>query len=455
MKKLRRNCLGKRSKLFQASVWARALVVVCAFVVLGGASHAFAQNHSFERQEGRLMLSSIREDVKKNYYDPNFHGVDLDARFSEADEKIKQANSMSEILGLIAQALLALDDSHTFFEPPSITARIEHGWQVQMIGDKCYVVAVQPGSDAEAKGLRPGDRVVSLEGYKPARANLWQLEYVIYALGPRPRMNVVVERDGKPRPLTIAAKVTPGKPVIDLRTGVASDTMTLIRESQTEARLNAHRYYELGEECLIWKMPRFDLDNRKVDEMMAKAGKRKSLVLDLRGNGGGSEETLLRLAGNLFDHDVKIGDLKRRKETKPLIARNRGSDVFKGQLVVLVDSESGSAAELLARLIQLEKRGRIIGDRTAGQVMRAKDYDHKLGSNLVMFYGASITDADIVMTDGKSLEKTGVTPDEIILPTAEDLAAQRDPVLAYAASLVRIKMTPEKAGTMFPVLWRK
>src|SRR5438105_3657667 len=98
---------------------------VCAFVVAGSARQTFAQNHSLERQAGRSMLSSIRGDVKKNYYDPNFHGIDLDTRFSEADERIKQANSVGEIVGIIAQTLMSLHDSHTFFEPPSITARIE------------------------------------------------------------------------------------------------------------------------------------------------------------------------------------------------------------------------------------------------------------------------------------------------------------------------------------------
>jgi len=48
-----------------------------------------------------------------------------------------------------------------------------------------------------------------------------------------------------------------------------------------------------------------------------------------------------------------------------------------------------------------------------------------------------------------------VTPDELLLPTAADLAAKRDPVLARAAALVGVKLDPERAGSMFPIEWRK
>lgn len=59
------------------------------------------------------------------------------------------------------------------------------------------------------------------------------------------------------------------------------------------------------------------------------------------------------------------------------------------------------------------------------------------------------------MKDGQSLERIGVTPDEIKLPVPADLAAKRDPVLAYAASLLGVTLTPEKAGALFPLEWRK
>jgi C-terminal processing protease CtpA/Prc len=65
-------------------------------------------------------------------------------------------------------------------------------------------------------------------------------------------------------------------------------------------------------------------------------------------------------------------------------------------------------------------------------------------------YGLSVTVADIVLTDGQSLEHVGVTPDVLLLPTAADLRDRRDPVLARAVELAGGRISPEKAGTLFP-----
>lgn len=414
------------------------------------------QTLSGNRDEGRIMLGVLKGDVVKNYYDPTYHGVDVEARFKEAEGQIKQANSLPEILGIIADAMMSFDDSHTFFMPPSFAVRIQHGWVMQMIGDKCYVVAVQPGSNAEAQGLRAGDRVLSVEGTTPTRRDLWKLQYTMFILAPRPSLHVLVEKpDGRRVTYETRAVVHEGKPILQLNSGVSSDRNDLIREAETDARLNAHRYYEVGKDALIWKMPAFDLPEVKINEMIDRARARKSLILDLRGNQGGDEDVLLKIVGGFFDHDVKIGDIKRRKESKPLVAKTRGVNAFTGQLVVIVDSVSGSAAEVLARVVQLEKRGTVIGDRTAGAVMRGRSFDHQLGETLVILYGSSVSDADLLLSDGHSLEHAGVVPDELILPKATDLASQSDPVLARAAQLTGLSLSPEKAGSMFPVEWRK
>lgn len=446
------TCRNLRSLFTKTGAILAPALLVLSFA---GALPVYSQHppSSLDRERGHVMLRAIKDDLKKNYYDPTIRGMDVDERFKTADEKIKTATSLGQIFGIIAQVLTELEDSHTFFLPPGRASRTEYGWQMQAIGDKCYVVAVKPGSDAEAKGLKEGDEVYSVDGMGPTRENMWKLEYLYHTLRPKPGMRlVVIKPEGHDQQLDVMAKVQPLKRVMDL---TGQDIWELVREEENESRFYRQRYVEMGDDLFIWKMPEFDMPRDKVDNFVDKFRKRKSLILDLRGNPGGAEETLLRLISNFFDHDVKLGDLKGRKEMKPIIAKTRGDRIFKGDLVVLIDSDSGSAAELFARTVQLEKRGKVIGDRSAGAVMLAKHYPHELGIDTVVPYGVSITSADIIMTDGKSLEHAGVTPDETKLPTAADLAAKRDPVLAYAASLLGVKLSPEKAGELFPVEWRK
>jgi C-terminal processing protease CtpA/Prc len=246
--------------------------------------------------------------------------------------------------------------------------------------------------------------------------------------------------------------VKSGKQVFDL-----TDTFDLNafwREVEDEARMTDHSTIEVGKDIAIWRMPSFDLTNDQVDERIDKVKKYQTLIIDLRRNGGGSVETLQRLVGNLFDHDVTIGNMKLRKESKPMLAKTRGDSGFKGRLFVLVDSESASASEVLARVVQLEKRGTILGDRTSGKVMRSRLYAHQIGLETVVFYGVSVTDADLLMSDGKSLEGMGVTPDEVLLPTADDLRSQKDSVLSRATAMAGGALDPADAGKLFPFKWK-
>ncbi len=402
------------------------------------------------------MLQTIKADLKQYYYDPNFRGMDVEARFKTADERLKAATSNAEIFGIIAQVLIEFDDSHTFFLAPNRVARVDYGWRMQMIGDQCYVVEVKPGSDAAAQGLKPGDAIYSVDGYGLTRENLWKFEYLYNRLKPHTGFTVVVqEPDGGQRTLNLAAK-------IDLYEELAKESQQEANRKREQEKVGTSvyypRYHEFGPELIVCKMPRFNLTDKEVDEMMKKIASHKSLILDLRGNPGGNESTLLRLIGHFFDREVKIADLKERNKTTRLKAPSRGDKSFTGQVSILVDSESGSAAEMFARVMQLEKRGTVIGDRTSGSVMRAARFRHTYTRGVdfatkYSSYGASITIADSLMTDGQSLEHVGVTPDKLLLPSASDLVARRDPVLAHAAALAGVQLDPKKAGTLFPLAY--
>ena len=424
-----------------------ALCFVAAAPVLANAQRA-ARVDKIELDRAKGMLAGIRDELKKTYFDPSFRGIDIDARFKQAAGKIDSAATLGQAFAVIAQVLLDFDDSHTYFVPPARTTRYNYGFQMQMVGDRCHVVSVKKGSHA-AQVLKPGDLVLSIEGFKPSRADLWKMRYLYYSLNPRPALRVEVQgTDGAARAVEVRAAITQGKRMLDL-TGAdgGGDIEDLLRGEEREAEERA-RAVRIGD-AAIWKLADFEFDSPQIERGAREALKgASSLVLDLRGNPGGYVETLERFAGYFFTADTKIADVKGRTPMKPMMAKKR-EPAFTGRVVVLVDSESGSAAELFARLMQIEKRGVVIGDRSAGSVMQGHFFSGSMGADRLILYGASITDADVIMTDGRSLERQGVTPDETVLPTAEDLAAGRDPVLARAAASVGLALDATAAGALF------
>lgn len=406
-----------------------------------------------ERERALSMLKVVKSELKDNYYDPTFRGMDVETRFKTAEEKIKNATSLGQAFGIIAQTLLDLNDSHTVFIPPRRPERINYGWQMQMIGDKCYVVAVKPGSDAAAQGLKEGDQVISLMGFKPSRTEFWKMRYYYNLISPRPALRAVVHSPGaEPRELELKAKIKPGTVVLNLTEH--HDLNDYIRDLEDNYMAGRPRYID-DPNVFIWKLPHFDLEDNEVDAMVNKAKGKPALVLDLRSNGGGWETTLQRMVGNFLEKDIKIADLTERKKSKPLTAKTRGPAGYKGKLIILVDSGSASASEIFARVMQMEKRAIVIGDVSAGAVMRSRFYQTNLGAETLVAFGVGVTEADLIMTDGKSIEHTGVTPDELLLPSGEDLASKRDVVMVRALELVGVKVTPEKAGAFFPIIWEK
>jgi carboxyl-terminal processing protease len=435
-----------------AACWFRIVALALAL----NASALCQQNvpqhlSSLDRDRATSMLRMIAEDVKKHYYDPKFHGLDWDARVQEAKQRIENSPSLNGAFSHIAGALDALNDSHTFFVPPSRPYKHDYGFQMQMIGDRCFVSRVRPQSDGEAKGVKPGDEVLAMNGYTPTRDNLWKMNYVNNTLRPQPSLRLDLRSaSGTQRQVDIVAKMQPkGTQVQEL-----GDSLNdLIRENEDAYYLMRPHSVELGD-LLILKLPIFFFSEMQASDMIGKARKHKALILDLRSNPGGAVDSLKDLLSTLFENDITIAERVRRNDRKTLIAKSHHNP-YLGKIAVLIDSNAASASEVFARIVQLEKRGPVIGDHSSGSVMEAEFYSYHTGFDIVAFFGASITEADLIMTDGKSLEHVGVTPDETVLPTAADVASGRDPVMARAAAMLGFKVTPEEAGKFFPFEWPK
>ena len=443
------------------------------------ALHAGGQGmSSFERGRARQILGSVSDQVSKHYYDPEFHGLDWEAKVRATQEEVEQATSFDVSLSHIAALLESLNDSHTYFVPPPKNYRLDEGWQYQMIGERCYVTQVRPGSDAETQGVKPGDEIQSLNGYHLNQNNIWKIKNVYGLWRPQPDLHSsLIDQAGAERFVDFKAKtvhtmvITEDGPLEDA-TGI--DNAEATRRREIHEHLTRLRYAEMGPKLMILKVPEFSFvrlhagaflpDAGRLNEMIAKARKHEALILDLRGNPGGDAESLKLLVSRVFDTDIKIADRAGRTDFKPYIAKSMGQGAFGGKLVVLIDRESASLAEIFARLVQIEKRGVVMGDRSSGRVMEASVHFVSMGSEnytarlatramSAIPFGASITEADVIMSDGKSLEHVGVAPDKLIIPTAADLANGRDPVLAYAAETLGAKLTPEEAAKLFPYEW--
>src|SRR5204862_3102483 len=86
----------------------------------------------------------------------------------------------------------------------------------------------------------------------------------------------------------------------------------------------------------------------------------EGIIIDLRGNGGGSLSEVVKMAG-LFIEDGPIVQVKGRDE-KATVLRDKDKNVlYTGPLTVMVDEMSASASEIFAAAIQDYKRGIVIG----------------------------------------------------------------------------------------------
>jgi C-terminal processing protease CtpA/Prc len=435
-----------------------AIALACAAAMAAGPRPAPAagptapprEMKKFDHDQGQMMLSIVMKDLEDYYYDPTFHGLKMPSLVEQAKQAIDNAHTQAEIYAAIANTLLPLDDSHTWFVPPSWSAKVTFGWFVQMVGDRCHVMAVQPGSDAESQGLKKGDLVVSIDSQPPTRDNLHVMMYDQRMLAPRAKNRLEVQPPGgAAREVVVHPRIEPQKIML-----TKWDHATQWRELEDEAYLDRHRFKTINDDVLVWKMPQFNIPREDVSRMITKVSKYKNLIIDLRGNPGGAVECLQFMVGGFVGENVTIGTERGRDTSHPQLSR-KTKDRYEGNLILLIDSGSASAAELFSRTMQLNGRAKVLGDRSAGAVMVSMYYERKVGMGTTRFIGTSITVADIIMTDGKSLEHTGVVPDEVILPTAEDLAFDRDPVLSRALWMCGVTMGPIDAGKMFPFEWKR
>ncbi len=396
------------------------------------------------RKDSLALLNEMKGILKEHYYDVNYRGIDLDSRFKAAEERIKSLEYNWQMYRVLVQVLMDFDDSHTRFQMPPRTDFFDYGFSMQMFGNECLIVSVKKDSDAEKQGLEVGDKVLNIGKFIPNRQHLWKIVYVLYRLDPANTVDLNIEKvDGSQKSLTVKAKTMTQK-----------QRREELKKKKSKEKFEPFKCQEVDAELIACKLYSFSVERNDIDKMMKQAANYKKMVLDLRGNGGGYVIIEEYLIGHFFDRDIKVADMITRKKTEVRIAKSRGDKVFKGELTVLIDSNSASASEMFARVIQIEKRGKVFGDVSKGAVMTSIyrpmfSPGSGLADILVSSVGMSVTIADVVMKDGSRLEKAGVIPDVPIVPNGFALSKKTDPVLAYAATILGAEISPEKAGEFY------
>ncbi|HFE37210.1 MAG TPA: tail-specific protease, partial [Gammaproteobacteria bacterium] len=142
------------------------------------------------------------------------------------------------------------------------------------------------------------------------------------------------------------------------------------------------------------------------------------IVVDLRGNGGGSLVEAVSLTG-LFIKSGPVVQIRKRSGEVQLDEDQDTSISYRGPLVVLVDRYSASASEIFAGAIQDYGRGTIVGEPTFGKgtVQTIIDLNGYTRRNVDTLGKLKITMAQFFRVNGDSTQHRGVVPD-IIYPTA-------------------------------------
>jgi C-terminal processing protease CtpA/Prc len=431
-----------------------ALSLVCSLLLLANPYPANAQSPTGEilntkeaklyRERGLAMLDEMKEILEEHYYDRKYRGIDLKARFEAAKNRIKTSNYNWQIYRVMAQVLLDFNDSHTQLRLPARPDNFEYGFATQMFNNKCLVVSVKKGSDAEKQGLRVGDQLLNIGRFTPTREDLWKIIYLIYKLHAASTIDLrIKDLDGVEKHITVTAStITP------------QEYKAKQERRRDEKAATPFKCQGINPELIACKLYTFAVPTDQIDKLMKEVGQHRQLILDLRGNRGGFVSTEKHLVSYLFPHSVKMADVITRKKTEVRMSGSKKEKSFKGGLIVLVDSNSASASEMLARIVQLEGRGKVVGDVTSGALMTSISLGLFGRLRVSTFYaitkyGMSVTIGDIIMKDGKRVEGVGVIPDEGLVPTGLALRLKTDPVLARAAAMFGANLTPRQAGEFY------
>lgn len=395
-----------------------------------GLHTAAALRHEDVRVElsGQLVATLDRQD---HYFATERERIEFAARLKDvahdADDAVSYYRGVSD-------ALAELEEGHTGLVG---SAQVPFSSTIPPVAlleaDGHTVVAgIAPG--IESGGLRTGDVVLEIDG-RPAAGLLEERLAVTAGSTPHARRaraaaNLLAGPTRRPADVRVRGMDGRERRCFPLRFLLDDQGVDRFRFGFLPHAVHAR---QLSAKAGYISLPDFHPDRRRqLEEALEALKGLPILILDLRGNPGGRIRTLQRVAGLFLEEPVELLRLQDDGIEESLQAAP-GALCYRGEVRILVDERTGSAAELLAAALQDLRRATLYGRPTAGSA-RSR-LSSLLPGGVVLHYAGR---AEFLRRDGRPIEGVGVFPDVAYHPSRSDLVggrygdAQRDPAVRLA-----------------------
>ncbi len=284
------------------------------------------------------------------------------------------------------------------------------GMEIDKRGE--YIVVVSPfeGSPAEKAGVKPGDKIIEVNGES---AIGWQHVDITKKLRGKSGTSVTIAvlREGHSSKIVI--------PLV--RAEIRSKSVTLS--------------YMITPEIGYIRFSQFQ--QQSPEEMrdalsgLSNTGMKK-VIVDLRGNPGGILSVAHAIADLFIDDGIIVTTKGRNPDANETYPATKNTPFKNIPLVLLVDEGSASASEIFAGAVKDLKRGTLIGAKTYGKGSVQRIFP--LSDNS----GVKMTIALYYTPSGVCVDKNGITPDIVIdkklFPAQIDLIRNENWFLKFAAA---------------------
>ncbi len=401
------------------------LPVIFAFVLVIAFYTGFVSGKTHSVEAGKIQALNQSLNGEKNKPE----NVDF-ALFWKAwntlNEKFVQTKAASTTLdkdrvyGAIQGMVESVNDPYTVFFPPAEATAFESeiegnfegvGMEMGIKGGVLTVVTPLKGSPAEKAGMRPGDKVIQIEGKITTDYSIDQAVALIRGKKGT-TVTLLVVREGVEQPVEVQIV----RDVINLPT----------IETKIDSKTNIFtiRLFNFSaQSASLFRNALRDFVNSKSNK----------LILDLRGNPGGFLDAAVDMASWFLPpgKPVVLEDYGNGKEQ--VIERSRGYNIFNENLkmIILIDGGSASASEILAGALAEHGRATLVGTKSFGKGS-VQEYI-KLNAESAL----KVTVARWLTPNGKSISEGGLTPDYEVKLTPEDITSGRDPQMDKAIELLR------------------